>query len=314
MGPPRIRAERLTRTFGDRTAVAGLDLEVGAGEIFGLLGPNGAGKSTTVRMLTTLLRPTSGAAWIAGFDVVRERTAVRRVSGAALQETSVDPLMTGAELMRLQAALYALPRAVARRRVPELLDRFGLGAVAGRRVQTYSGGMRRRLDLALALIHEPQVLFLDEPTTGIDPISRMAVWDEIRALSRENGTTVLLTTQYLEEADRLCRRVAIIDGGAIVRHGPVADLKAEVDTPTLRVSVPDDDRETAARILAGFGPPRADGGLAIGLTGGPAATAAVVRALDEKGITLEHLQLDAPSLDDVLADATGRRLEGASSP
>jgi len=305
-----ISAERLIRKFGGNAAVNGIDLEVAEGEIFGLLGPNGAGKTTTVHVLTTLLRPTGGSARILGLDVVGQAPRVRRLIGAALQEAALDPLMTGNELMRLQAALHGLPRGVARARTEELLDRFGLAASAGARIRTYSGGTKRRLDLALALLHRPRVLFLDEPTTGIDPTSRLAVWDEIRALSVAEGTTVFLTTQYLEEADKLCGRIAIMDHGVIVRQGSPATLKAEVDVPTVRLTVPEHQRELAAGVAAAYGPARQApaGSFAIGLAGGTASMAAVIRALDEAGVVVEHLQLDAPSLDEVFARATGRRL------
>ncbi|HEV8297203.1 MAG TPA: ATP-binding cassette domain-containing protein, partial [Acidimicrobiales bacterium] len=198
---PPVEASGLVRRFGDVTAVAGVDLVVEQGEVFGFLGPNGAGKSTTVRMLVTLLRPTEGTAHVAGYDVVRDAHQVRRAIGVALQDAAIDPLMTGNELVRLQAVLHGIPKAAARRRGVELLERVGLVAAADRRVGTYSGGMRRRLDLALALVHEPQVLFLDEPTTGLDPTSRISLWEEVRRLNVEHGTTVFLTTQYLEDAD-----------------------------------------------------------------------------------------------------------------
>jgi len=310
---PPVRTENLVRRFGDVEAVAGIDLEVEEGEIFGFLGPNGAGKSTTVRVLTTLLRPTSGHAQVAGFDVVTEAAAVRRSIGVALQDAAIDPLMTGHELLRLQASLHGISRERAMERGRELLERVGLTGAAARRVSTYSGGMRRRLDLALSLVHEPVVLFLDEPTTGLDPTSRMSLWDEVRRLNRESGTTVFLTTQYLEEADQLAGRVAIIDLGHIVRQGPPATLKAEVGAPTLTIKVDDHEVARATEVACRFGEPRpADGGgIAVGLEGGAAQMAAVVRALDEAGITPRHLDLHAPSLDDVFAEATGRRLEGA---
>lgn len=300
------------RHFGDVKAVDGIDLEVRAGEIFGFLGPNGAGKSTAVRMLTTLLRPTSGTARVAGHDVVREADAVRRSIGVALQDAAIDPLMTGRELLALQAVLYGIPRAESRGRTEELLERVGLTAAADRRVGTYSGGMRRRLDLALSLIHRPTVLFLDEPTTGLDPMSRVALWEEVRRLNRE-GTTVMLTTQYLEEADQLADRVAIIDHGRIVRLGTPAELKADVREPSLMVSVPSAQQDAARGVLARFGDlrPGAEGRLGVGLRGGASAVTDVVRALDEAGVRLQHLELHEPSLDDVFADATGHRLEGA---
>jgi len=308
-----IEATGLERHFGDVVAVAGIDLAVARGEVFGFLGPNGAGKSTTVRMLTTLLRPTGGSARIDGHDVVGAAAAVRRIIGVALQDAAIDPLMTGNELLRLQAVLHGIPRAVARTRGPELLERVGLTAAADRRVGTYSGGMRRRLDLALSLVHEPRILFLDEPTTGLDPTSRLSLWEEVRRLNREVGTTVFLTTQYLEEADELAGRIAIIDDGRLVREGSPEALKSTVGSPTLRVDVDPADLDATSGVLAAFGPerPAREGRAAIGLEGGAARVAEVVRALDEAGVVVGHLELDAPSLDDVFADATGRRLEGA---
>jgi ABC-2 type transport system ATP-binding protein len=308
-----VIAEGLVKHFGDVKAVDGVDLRVEQGEIFGFLGPNGAGKSTTVRMLTTLLRPTGGRAWVAGHDVVREPGQVRRSIGVALQDAAIDPLMTGNELLALQAVLYGIPKSRASKRSADLLERVGLTGAADRRVGTYSGGMRRRLDLALSLVHEPSVLFLDEPTTGLDPMSRLALWDEVRSLNREQGTTVLLTTQYLEEADQLAGRVAIIDHGHIVQEGEPRDLKAKVGAPTLFVEVDHDRVDEARGVLARFGDarPTAEGMLGVGLAGGAEATVDVVRALDEAGITLHHLELNEPSLDDVFAEATGYRLEGA---
>ena len=309
-----IQAEGLVRTFGEVVAVNGVDLQVNAGEIFGFLGPNGAGKSTVVRMLCTLLRPTSGSARVAGFDVATEAAQVRRVIGVALQDAAIDPIMTGRELLDLQAVLHGIARADAHRKADELLERVGLSAAAERRVGTYSGGMRRRLDLALALIHEPEVLFLDEPTTGLDPTSRVALWEEVRRLNTDLGTTVLLTTQYLEEADQLADRIAIIDRGKIVTSGRPADLKAAVGTPTLGIEVAPGSVDAAKVVLANFGEERQVAkGLGIGLAAGAAGMADVIRALDVAGLTLEHLELTPPSLDDVFAAATGQRLEGAGA-
>jgi ABC-2 type transport system ATP-binding protein len=309
-----IEAEGLVRHFGDITAVDGVDLVVEQGQIFGFLGPNGAGKSTIVRMLTTLLKPTAGTARVAGYDVVTQAGAVRRSIGVALQDAAIDPLMTGRELVRLQAVLHGIARAEADGRGQVLLERVGLTAAADRRVGTYSGGMRRRLDLALALVHEPTVLFLDEPTTGLDPMSRLALWEEVRRLNAE-GTTVFLTTQYLEEADELAGRVAIIDGGRIVREGSPKELKEAVGAHTLVVTVPADQHALATEVLSGFGGARPGkaGALAIGLQGGPTAMSGVLRALEDAGVAVEHVELDAPSLDDVFAEATGRRLEGAAA-
>jgi ABC-2 type transport system ATP-binding protein len=307
-----IVAENLVRYFGDVEAVNGIDLQVNAGEIFGFLGPNGAGKSTVVRMLTTLLRPTSGKAFVAGFDVAKYPNEVRQRIGVALQDAAIDPLMTGVELLRLQAVLYAIPKSKMKSRADELLERVGLTAAADRRVGTYSGGMRRRLDLALSLIHQPTVLFLDEPTTGLDPMSRVSLWEEVRRLNNE-GTTVMLTTQYLEEADQLADRIAIIDKGVIVREGKPQDLKAGVGFPTLVINVSRDQHELAKSILLGFGDlrPTAEGTLGVGLRGGAEAVTDVVRKLDESAIRVQHLELNEPSLDDVFAEATGHRLEGA---
>jgi len=309
-----IEAEGLVRRFGDIVAVAGVDLVVEQGEIFGFLGPNGAGKSTLVRMLATLLRPTAGRARVAGYDVETEAGAVRRSIGVALQDAAIDPLMTGRELVRLQAVLHGIGRGEADRRGDVLLARVGLTGAADRRVGTYSGGMRRRLDLALALVHEPTVLFLDEPTTGLDPTSRLALWDEVRRLNTE-GTTVFLTTQYLEEADELAGRIAIIDGGTIVREGAPDVLKNDVGAHTLVVTVAPESEAHVRAVLLAFGEERAakPGSVAIGLTGGPAALSGALRALDDAGVVVEHVELDAPSLDDVFADATGRRLEGAAA-
>lgn len=307
-----ISARGLVRRFGDLVAVDGVDLSVQEGEVFGFLGPNGAGKSTTVRMLTTLLQPSDGTARVAGHDVVREAGEVRRRIGVALQDAAIDPLMTGTELVRLQAVLFGIPGSIAEKRGADLLERVGLTAAAGRRVGTYSGGMRRRLDLALSLVHEPEVLFLDEPTTGLDPMSRMALWEEVRYLNRERGTTVLLTTQYLEEADQLAGRIAIIDHGRIVKKGVPRALKDEVGSPTLMVEV-DSDPRVAAEVLARYGSERTvePGMLGIGLEGGAQQLTTVVRALDDAGISVVHMELNAPTLDDVFAEATGRRLEGA---
>lgn len=309
-----IIAQNLVRYFGDVKAVDGINITVKTGEIFGFLGPNGAGKSTAVRMLTTLLRPTSGTATVAGFDVAKHPDEVRRRIGVALQDAAIDPLMTGTELLRLQAVLYGIPQAQMKNRASELLERVGLTAAADRRVGTYSGGMRRRLDLALALIHQPTVLFLDEPTTGLDPMSRMSLWEEVRRLNNE-GTTVMLTTQYLEEADQLADRIAIIDAGKIVREGKPQDLKAGVGFPTLLITVPSDQTERAKAVLATFGDmrPTAEGSLGVGLRGGANVVTDVVRKLDEASVRVQHLEMNEPSLDDVFAEATGHRLEGAKA-
>jgi ABC-2 type transport system ATP-binding protein len=309
-----IHAESLTREFkGGIRAVDAIDLEVAPGEIYGFLGPNGAGKSTTVHMLTTLLPPTSGTARVAGFDVVREGAQVRAAIGAALQEAALDPLLSGREHLRLQTALHAMPKAQRRQRSETLLERVGLTEAADRKVKTYSGGMKRRLDLALALVHEPRILFLDEPTTGLDPQSRNALWSEVARLARE-GVTVFLTTQYLEEADVLADRVGIIDHGRIVAAGTPAALKAEIGRPSVE-AIPAEPADLAAvaRTLLRFGAPvpGSPKGASVRLDGGEEALADVVRALDAEGLHLQHLQLHAPTLDDVFLAKTGRSLEGA---
>jgi ABC-2 type transport system ATP-binding protein len=226
-GPAAVDAQGLIKHYDDVEAVRGVDLRVDAGEVFGFLGPNGAGKSTTVRMLTTLLSITAGTAHVAGLDVAREPDAVRHRIGVALQEAGLDPRQTGRELLVLQARLFGVSPSEAARRAEELLELVELEDAADRRIKGYSGGMKRRLDLASALVHRPEVLFLDEPTTGLDPASRLTVWDEVRRIN-ERGTTVFLTTQYLEEADQLCDRLAIIDDGLIVREGTPAQLKADL--------------------------------------------------------------------------------------
>jgi ABC-2 type transport system ATP-binding protein len=310
-----ILADGLVRDFkGGIRAVDGIDLEVAPGEIYGFLGPNGAGKSTTVLMLTTLLPPTAGTAQVYGFDVVRDGPKVREVIGAALQEAALDPLLTGREHLRLQTALHNVPRRHRRRLGDALLERVGLTQAADRKVKGYSGGMKRRLDLALALVHSPRILFLDEPTTGLDPQSRTALWEEVGRLSRDDGVTVFLTTQYLEEADLLADRVGIIDHGHIVAEGTPASLKASIGRPTVD-AVPADpaDREAVAAILERFGERTAASpkGAAVRLVHGEEDLAEIARALDDEGLHVEHLQLHAPSLDDVFLAKTGRSLEGA---
>jgi ABC-2 type transport system ATP-binding protein len=311
-----IEAERLVREFKDVRAVDGIDLVVSEGEIYGFLGPNGAGKSTTVHMLTTLLPPTDGRARVAGFDVVKQGPKVRAAIGAALQEAALDPLLTGREHLRLQTALHGISGDERQRRSNELLERVGLEGAADRKVKTYSGGMKRRLDLALALVHRPRILFLDEPTTGLDPQSRTALWAEVGRLAQEDGVTVFLTTQYLEEADVLANRVGIIDHGRIVAEGSPAALKAEIAHPTVEAIPADpEQRPQLARILEQFGElsqvsPKS---LAVRLSGDEYGLADIVRALDTADLHVEHLQLHAPSLDDVFLAKTGRTLEGAGT-
>jgi ABC-2 type transport system ATP-binding protein len=311
-----IETEGLERAFDGVKAVDGIDIAVQPGEVYGFLGPNGAGKTTTVRMLVTLLRPTGGHARVAGFDVASQAADVRRRIGVALQEAALDQLMTGKELMELQATLHGIPTRDVRERAADLIERVGLSQAADRRVGTYSGGMRRRLDLAMALIHEPEVLFLDEPTTGLDPVSRVTLWDEVRRLKR-GGTTVFLTTQYLEEADQLADRVGIISAGKIVAEGTPAVLKSQVGKPHLDITLAEqaDNLERARELLGRFGeerPPDESCHLSVTLERGAAQVAGVVRALDDAGFLVESLELVEPTLDDVFIAKTGRHLEGAA--
>jgi ABC-2 type transport system ATP-binding protein len=314
---PAIEVEGLVREFrkGPR-AVDGIDLAVSRGEIYGFLGPNGAGKSTTVLMLTTLLPPTSGTARVDGYDIVREGSQVRATIGAALQEAALDPLLTGREHLNLQATLQGLPGPVRQQRATALLERVGLSDAADRRVGGYSGGMKRRLDLALALVHSPRILFLDEPTTGLDPQSRAALWDEVSRLAREDGMTVFLTTQYLEEADALADRIGIIDHGRIVAEGTPAQLKAEIGSPTVEVTPSDPHAgDRLAELLQDYGDLHRNGrgSVTVQLPGGEAQLAEIVRILDQADLRVEMLQLHQPSLDDVFLAKTGRKLEGAGT-
>jgi ABC-2 type transport system ATP-binding protein len=311
-----IEADGLVREFkkGPR-AVDGIDLRVEPGEIYGFLGPNGAGKSTTVHMLTTLLPPTAGTARVAGYDIVREGPKVRKAIGAALQEAALDPFLTGREHLRLQTAMHGITGEERRRRSDELLTRVGLTEAADRKVKGYSGGMKRRLDLALALVHRPRILFLDEPTTGLDVQSRTALWAEVGHLAKDEGVTVFLTTQYLEEADVLADRVGIIDHGKLVAEGTPEQLKAEIACSTVEaVPADSEQRGAVAAVLeqfgdqtTGFGP----GSVAVQLAESDGNLAEIVRALDAAGVVLSHLQIHEPTLDDVFLAKTGRHLEGS---
>ena len=310
-----IEVEGLERIYpGGLRAVDGVDLAVSAGEIYGFLGPNGAGKSTTVRILTTLLRPTGGHARVAGYDVVKQASQVRRSIGVALQEAALDPLMTGRELLQLQGALHGIRRAESKLRAEELLERVDLVSAADRLLNTYSGGMRRRLDLAMALVHRPSVLFLDEPTTGLDPVSRSSLWTELRKLNDE-GTTIFLTTQYLEEAEQLADRVGIIDQGKLVAEGTPQELGRLVGEPGLYVKLIDESKSDDARqLLAVHGAvsDRAEGGLTIRTALGARAIAPIVRTLDEAEIEVDAVEVEEPTLDDVFLAVTGHRAEGDS--
>jgi ABC-2 type transport system ATP-binding protein len=315
-GDNGIQAEGLVREFkGGIRAVDGIDLDIAPGEIYGFLGPNGAGKSTTVHMLCTLLPPTAGRATVAGFDVATQGPEVRRRIGAALQEAALDNFLTGREHFNLQGGLHGLTKAERAERGSELLERVGLSDAADRKVGGYSGGMKRRLDLALALVHQPRVLFLDEPTTGLDPQSRSALWAEVGRLSRETGVTVFLTTQYLEEADVLADRIAIIDRGRIVADGTPAALKAEVGRPSVEVVPADPGQADAIRaVLSRFGANAAasPNSVAVQLGEGADDLGAVVRALDADDLRYSDLRIHQPSLDDVFLAKTGRSLEGAA--
>jgi ABC-2 type transport system ATP-binding protein len=311
-----IEAHGLVREFkkGPR-AVDGIDLRVDPGEIYGFLGPNGAGKSTTVHMLTTLLPPTAGTAKVAGYDVVKEGPKVRKAIGAALQEAALDPFLTGREHLRLQTAMHGITGEERKRRSDELLTRVGLMEAADRKVKGYSGGMKRRLDLALALVHRPRILFLDEPTTGLDIQSRTALWAEVGRLARDEGVTVFLTTQYLEEADVLADRVGIIDHGKIVAEGTPEQLKAEIACSTVEaVPVDDGQRGAVASVLERFGEQTTafgPGSVAVQLADSDGNLAEIVRALDAAGVVLSQLQIHEPTLDDVFLAKTGRHLEGS---
>jgi ABC-2 type transport system ATP-binding protein len=314
-GGQAIEARALKRTFkGGVEAVRDIDLSVARGEVFGFLGPNGAGKTTTVRMLCTLLPPTAGSASVAGCDVVADSAEVRRRIGVALQEIGLDPVQTGRELLELQCGLYGITGADAKARAQELLELLGLTDAADRRTKTYSGGMKRRLDLASALVHSPEVLFLDEPTTGLDPASRLTVWAEVRRIN-DSGTTVFLTTQYLEEADQLCDRLAIIDAGEIVAEGTPEELKARMGHDVVVLALDGADpaaTEAAIGDLPGLERvvPEPDA-LALYVEDGAGSIAEIVRRLDRESVEVGAIAVSRPSLDDVFLQATGRRIEGA---
>jgi ABC-2 type transport system ATP-binding protein len=311
MNSSAIRSDSLVRDFDGVAAVQGVDLDVQTGEIYGFLGPNGAGKSTTVRMLCTLLAPTSGRASVAGYDVVADPGAVRLRIGVALQEAALDPRQTGRELLLLQGRLYGLSRATARRRVDELGALIDLSDALDRRIGTYSGGMKRRLDLVASLIHDPQILFLDEPTTGLDPASRLIVWDEVRRLNEDLGMTILLTTQYLEEADALAARVGIIDHGRIVAEGTPADLKRSVGSDMIVAHVDGDARSVCGaveRVQGVFGVEAHGNELLVSTTDGPATISPVAVALAGCDVPIRALTLRTPTLDDVFLELTGTHI------
>ena len=314
---PAVLAEGLVKNFGTVRALDGVDLEVPTGTVLGLLGPNGAGKTTAVRILTTLLPPDGGRAEVAGYDVVREAAAVRTVIGLAGQNAAVDENLTGRENLELVGRLYHLGRAVARRRAAELIERFALTDAADRTAKTYSGGMRRRLDLGASLVGGPQVLFLDEPTTGLDPKGRLDLWEVIEQLL-SGGTTILLTTQYLEEADRLADSIAVIDQGKVIATGTADELKAKAGGSVLELTVASPGRIPAA-ILAlrplTVGEPRADrqaGRITVPVQGDTSVLVDAVRLLDTAQVSITDLSLHRPSLDDVFLALTGRGAEEAA--
>ncbi len=304
-----IVVENLTKRFGNVEALAGVDFEVESGTVFGLLGPNGAGKTTAIRILTTILPPDDGRAEVLGYDVVRDAQMVRLRIGMAGQFAAVDALLTGRENLRLVGKVAQMPRDLIMPRADELLERFELTDAADRPARTYSGGMRRRLDIAAALVARPPVLFLDEPTTGLDLHSRNELWAMIKELVAE-GTTLLLTTQYLEEADRLAGRVAVIDGGRVIAEGTPSDLKAELGRSVIELSMADEtDAFRAERALSHLGRPELDGTI-LRLPGSVAGGAMeVLRSLDGAGLEPDTLMVREPSLDDVFLQLTGHKAE-----
>ena len=311
-GEAAVETEALRKSYGDVQALCGVDLRAEAGSVLALLGPNGAGKTTAVRILTTLLRPDGGSARVAGFDVVREGARVREAIGVAGQYAAVDENLTGFENLEMVGRLYHIGRAAARARARELLASFDLADAGERLVRTYSGGMRRRVDLAAALVARPPVVFLDEPTTGLDLRSRIGLWEGIEELVDE-GTTVLLTTQYLDEADRLADSIAVVDHGVVIAEGTSGELKAQVGGERLEVCLEDRGRsEDAIAALAALGdaPPFVDNGtLRVPLSRRSGAIAEAVRRLDGASIAIDDISLRQPTLDDVFLQLTGRTAE-----
>ena len=306
-----IEAHTIQRHFGDVHAVRGIDLAIRPSEIYGFLGPNGAGKTTTLRMLTTLLLPTGGSAKVAGYDVVSDTLNVRLRIGTALQDVGIDPKQKGVEMLRLQGALYGLSRREINRRIEELESLIDIGDALDRSISTYSGGMKRRLDLAASLIHHPEVLFLDEPTTGLDPISRARVWEYIRTVNRDMGATVFLTTQYLEEADALAERVAIVDRGVLAAEGTPAELKRSVGADVIVASVaqPEQARAALSRVKGAQRVEAYGDEVAVSAQNGAALISSIALALNEAGVQVNELTLRTPTLDDVFLQVTGARMQ-----
>ena len=312
VGACAVLTRGLVRRFGPVHAVDGIDLSVRQGEIYGFLGPNGAGKSTAVRVLCTLLRPHDGVAVVAGYDVARHPQAVRLRIGVALQETALDDRQTGREILHLQGRLYGMTATQVRERMSAVLDLVDIGAAIDRRIGTYSGGMKRRLDLAVALIHRPELLFLDEPTTGLDPLSRANVWAEIRRLNAELGMTIFLTTQYLDEADALADRVGIIDQGRVVAEGTPEELKRSVGEDLIVAEVEGDDPTVSARLrdLNGVDAVSYEAGrIVMSTKDGPAELSPVAIALNATSLRVRTLTLRTPTLDDVFMELTGSHIQ-----
>ena len=308
-----IQADAIVRRFGEVDAIKGINLSVKSGEIYGFLGPNGAGKSTAVRILTTLLLPSSGSVVIQGLDAIKEPQRVKLVIGAALQELSLDPKQTGRELLTLQGRLYGLSRKDIKRRIDELIPLIDIGDALDRLTVTYSGGMKRRLDLAASMIHEPEVLFLDEPTTGLDPASRQKIWDQVRSINRDSGVTVFLTTQYLEEADVLAERISIIDEGVIVVEGTPEQLKHSVGADIIVVHIKAEDAAKAQSVAAAIeGVENVENytdEIAISVSDGSTMIGKVALALNAAGVGMDQILLRTPTLDDVFLKYTGARLD-----
>ncbi|WP_226578094.1 ATP-binding cassette domain-containing protein [Halobacillus litoralis] len=316
----KIVVENLTKTFkkGNVKAVKDVSFNVDDGEFFAFLGPNGAGKSTTVQILTTLINASSGKAEVAGHDVIREPEKVRRYIGVALQETGVDPDLTGREMLELQAYIFGFNKEDGKKRAQQLLEIVQLTEAAGRRIGNYSGGMRRRLDLALTLVNEPKILFLDEPTTGLDPSNRIAIWEELRRLNKENGTTIFLTTQYLEEADSLADRISIINDGEIVATGTPKELKAQIGNDLIALALKDQTQQDRAvqllqQQMQDMDVIRKDEKILVYVEEGTKELLEVVRIFDQEQIGIEDIQLSSPTLDDIFLKITSEQKEEVKS-